>query len=158
VPLQHLQDLGRRKRPPFHASQQPGDLISGRHQGAKKAPVGQGGQHLIQIVPGLAHVEEQGVRVGLAKPLGDVALRELHIVEQASHGEVLARDVNHVLASLVRVDPAVGAHAVRQGHRQGAASRAGLDDAPAVAHVQPQEDLADLLGVDDLRGPLEVHQ
>ena len=62
-----------------------------------------------------------------------------------------------LLALFVSIDLAIGLNHARQREGDRTAACTGFDDAHARMNVQAQDEIANLLGVDDLGGATDVH-
>ena len=142
--------------PGLQGSDQLGHLIGGGQDRSKEATVLQRFDNLGQIGPGTAHIQKEGIYVALVKPLGNVTQLELDAVRQPQRFQVLLSQAQDVGTELVGIDLAIWPH--RAGQRKGQAPTAGpcLDD-PASRHdVELEQGIANVLGIHDLRGALEL--
>ena len=93
------------------------------------------------------------------KAVVDIPLFELHKIGQSDFVYIGLGIDQHFPAQFIRVDSAGGRYKAGQGHRQGAAAAAGLDNSPAGVDIQFEDDPPRLLGVDDLGFALDLfHQ
>ena len=158
LPVAHedLADFDIGEGPLFQTHEQLADLVHGGHEEAEHGAGLHGLDGVVEVFPGGAHVEEEGIGVVDAEAVGDVAVDDLHVVAHAGPFEVAAGQLHEFFAGLVAHDAAGGAAEPGKAGGQAAGAAAGLDDGTAGTGAEAQADIGDILGIDDLGLALEA--
>jgi hypothetical protein len=88
---------------PLQTCDQFGDLVRRRQDGAKEAAIFQALDHLGQVQPGLAYIQEHSIRVALVKAIGNVPQLEFDVTTQSQHFQIFLRQAQDIGSDLVRV-------------------------------------------------------
>ena len=118
----------------------------------------QGTVHGRQGLPGLPHVEEKGIQVLLVDPLLQGLVMDDHVGALGAQAEVFPRMGDQADILLVGVDPAPLPHGPGEHRSERSGPGARLGDPLARKDVHLHEDVACVLGIDDLGVPLEPLQ
>ena len=142
----------------LQAQQKTADLIHRRQKKAQHGPRPHGAGRVFQIFPGSADIQKERVGPAGGKAVGYIALVQLHIIAQSGPIQIAAGQLQKLLPRIMADDPPCWP--AKPGKAGGQPTRAatGLDDGAPRARPQPEADIGNVLGVDDLRLPLQALQ
>ena len=140
----------------FQPLEQFADLNDRRQEKAQGCPGPYGCQCLIEICPGRAHIQEQGIGLGDTEAVGHILDMDFDIASLTGPVQVPAGQLCEFLSCIVAHYPAGGAAEPGQGKGEAAGTTAGLADGAPWTCTKPQADIGHILGIDDLCLPLDA--
>lgn len=153
---QQLLNLGKAEGTQLQVPQEDTNLVDGGNQAAEEPTTAQRGVGLLKEQPGLPHVQDDGIEPLLVEPVFGIAHLERDIGIQPHALQVLLCGRLDIGPGLITVDVAIGLDHPGERQGQAAAAGAGLQDVGPWTDVHLHQHVANLFGIDDLRGTVDI--